>query len=102
MRNQGVTLWLPAWRRNGFYTNTGARVSNLPLILFLDSLLEARPEGTTRFVHVEAHSGIAGNEAAEANRKLRIRGWVTARLQLVDAPLGLSGRKGGNLVIDFD
>jgi ribonuclease HI len=61
----GVTQWLPVWRTNGFVSSKGTLVANRDLWSRIDRLLRERVDRRTDFVHVRAHQGEEGNEAAD-------------------------------------
>jgi ribonuclease HI len=61
----GIESWLTKWRANNFRTASNKPVSNQSLIMYLDALLCAKAPGTVKLVHVQAHVGLEGNEAAD-------------------------------------
>lgn len=75
---QGITEWLPAWRRRGWRTAAKKPVKNADLWRRLAAARHARPEVSFRWV--AGHSGHAGNERAhelalaEARRQQRSGG----------------------------
>jgi ribonuclease HI len=63
----GVKLWLPTWRSNGWTSSKGSTVANRDLWWRIDRLLQERSrlDRRTDFVHVRAHRGDEGNEKAD-------------------------------------
>jgi ribonuclease HI len=63
----GVTKWLPGWKRNGWRTSDKKPVKNQDLWQALDTELAGHQ---VRWVWVKGHAGDAGNEKADelANR----------------------------------
>lgn len=61
--HDGISQWLPAWRRRGWRTGAGKAVKNAELWRQLDAAA-ARHEVSWEWV--KAHAGIAGNERADA------------------------------------
>lgn len=64
-----MTEWLSSWKKKSWFiqkdfSHPDAKM-NLDLILELDSLLQAH-RGKVQWIHVPAHVGIPGNEAADA------------------------------------
>lgn len=70
---QGVTSWMPGWKRNGWRTAAKAPVKNKDLWVRLDEEL-ARHQ--VSWVWVKGHAGDEGNERADqlANRGVPLRG----------------------------
>jgi len=64
---QGITEWLPNWKKNGWRTSARKPVMNSDLWQALDS---AAARHQIKWHWVKGHSGDAGNEAADllANR----------------------------------
>ncbi|KAF0853061.1 mitochondrial ribonuclease H [Andalucia godoyi] len=64
-----MTEWLQSWKRSSWYRGKNFMhphaKSNMDLITVLDAHL-AQHTGHVEWVHVDAHSGIPGNEAADA------------------------------------
>ena len=60
---KGITEWIARWKRNGWRTARGRPVRNRELWQNLDRLAAAR-EVAWRWVR--GHSGVAGNERADA------------------------------------
>lgn len=60
---RGVGEWLPAWKRRGWKTATGADVANRELWERLDAAVARCARVTWR--HVAGHAGCAGNERAD-------------------------------------
>ena len=58
----GVTKWLPAWKRRGWKLRTGGEVKNADLWRRLDAAAERH---WVRFEWVKGHAGTAGNERAD-------------------------------------
>jgi len=58
----GVTSWMPAWKRNGWRTASKAPVKNRDLWERLDTLSAAL---SARYTWVEGHSGEAWNERCD-------------------------------------
>ncbi len=59
----GLTRWLPGWKRNGWSTSTGAPVKNRRLWERLEQAAAAAPG--VRLVWVKGHNGHELNEAAD-------------------------------------
>jgi ribonuclease HI len=57
----GITKWLPGWRRRGWQTATGTAVKNQVLWQHLAQLLHA----DVRWQHVRGHSGDPNNERVD-------------------------------------
>ncbi|KAJ3049875.1 hypothetical protein HK097_009139 [Rhizophlyctis rosea] len=74
----GITKWLPGWKRKNWKTATGKDVLNQDLWRKLDEVQDSY-QGVIVFQYVRAHVGIPGNEGADylANRG--------AELEFVDA-----------------
>lgn len=62
---QGITQWIHGWRRRDWKTAQGGDVLNRDLWERLDSLVRGAGR-RVRWVYVPGHSGIAGNERADA------------------------------------
>ena len=64
---QGVTSWMPGWKRNGWLTKDRKPVKNQELWQALDAELAGHQ---VRWVWVKGHAGDPGNEKADelANR----------------------------------
>lgn len=63
---EGIRNWVPNWRRNGWRCVATDRAPvNEDLWRRLDELC-ARRTAPVRWTHVRAHSGVPGNEAADA------------------------------------
>ncbi len=58
-----VTKWVNGWRSKGWVTTKGAPVAHRDLIDAIDTLLKANPAIVLNYI--PAHSGYAGNEAAD-------------------------------------
>ncbi len=58
----GLTKWLPAWKRKGWVTANRAPVKNRDLWMQLD----AEDPGRVEWRHVHGHSGDPGNDRADA------------------------------------
>lgn len=62
----GLSSWLPAWKRNGWRTTAKGPVKNIDLWLLLDSAVTAvRAIADLSFEWVKAHAGIPGNERVD-------------------------------------
>lgn len=59
---QGVSDWLPGWKKNGFKKSNKKPVANQELWQRLDAALEGKQ---VQFEHVRSHSGEEGNEAVD-------------------------------------
>ena len=57
----GLTKWLPGWKRKGWVTSTRAPVKNRDLW----KLLDAADPGRVKWRHVRGHSGDPGNDRAD-------------------------------------
>ena len=57
----GLTKWLPGWKRKGWVTSTRAPVKNRDLW----KLLDAAGPGRVKWRHVRGHSGDPGNDRAD-------------------------------------
>jgi len=66
----GLTSWLPNWKRNNWKTATKTPVKNMDLWIRLDALVGSSPI-QIRFEWVKAHSGIAGNERVDQLAKIQ-------------------------------
>lgn len=64
----GLNIWLGSWVKNGWRTAQGKPVMNRPLIEYLVALRQYRTARghVIKFKHVKGHSGIIGNECADA------------------------------------
>lgn len=64
---QGVTEWMPGWKRKGWKTSTGKPVKNVDLWQLLD---KACGQHKVKWQWVKGHAGHPGNERADqlANR----------------------------------
>lgn len=60
---KGITLWIKAWKAKGWLTKTKQPVKNRELWVRLD---DARSRHRVTFEWVRGHSGIEGNERADA------------------------------------
>lgn len=65
-----VTKWMPGWKKKGWVKSDGEEVTNKEELQELDGLME---DINIKWVHVDAHCGIPGNEAADklANKGAR-------------------------------
>lgn len=62
----GLTKWLPGWRRRGWRTSQGSPVLNRDLWEALEGLVRARgPEGRVGWIHIPGHAGIPGNDRCD-------------------------------------
>ena len=63
-----MTVWLPGWRAQNFTKRDGKPVLNKQLITYISSLLSLRNIAGQKvlFKYVAGHSGIEGNESADA------------------------------------
>lgn len=62
----GLTKWLPGWRRKGWTTSTGDEVRNRDLWEELDAAVRARGAGgPVRWLRIPGHAGIPGNERCD-------------------------------------
>lgn len=59
----GINLWLPNWKKRGWKTSARKPVKNQDLWRELD---EAASRHTIRWHWVRGHTGVAGNEEADA------------------------------------
>lgn len=59
-----MTEWIVGWRQRGWVTSQGAPVKHQDLLTRMETLLGARTERVC-WVHVAAHCGEPGNEAAD-------------------------------------
>jgi len=66
----GLTSWLPNWKRNNWKTATKTPVKNMDLWIRLDALVGSSLI-QIRFEWVKAHSGIAGNERVDQLAKIQ-------------------------------
>jgi len=60
---QGITEWLPNWKKRNWRTSANKPVKNADL---WQNLEEARARHEVEWCWVKGHSGDAGNEAADA------------------------------------
>lgn len=60
---QGMTEWLPGWRRKGWRTASGKPVENRDL---WEALAAAAEPHRVRWEWVRGHNGVPGNERADA------------------------------------
>ncbi len=60
---KSCTEWRDNWESNGYTNYSGETISNLDLILRLHRLYDS---GGVRFTHVRGHTGVEGNELADA------------------------------------
>lgn len=58
----GITNWVPGWKKNGWKTSTGKEVINKEDFVWLDKLTQGMD---IQWMHVPGHSGFIGNEAAD-------------------------------------
>src|SRR5688572_23812178 len=58
----GITAWLPVWKRNGWRTKTKKPVKNEDLWRALDSIA---PKHHVKWNWVKGHAGHAGNERCD-------------------------------------
>ena len=72
---KGLTEWLPGWKARGWRSSTGAPVLNRDLWEALDAARQGRG-ASMELRHVKGHSGVPGNEAADA---LAVQGALMAR-----------------------
>lgn len=75
--------WLPGWKRKGWRTASGGKISNLELIQAIDQEISGRP-GPVRFHWVRGHVGNEFNERADTLAQAAARDWAAGR--------GVSGR----------
>ena len=74
----GITKWLPNWKRNGWRKQDNTPIANLDLWKEFDLLLQQRPAtACVKFTHVRGHAGEPGNEAAD---KLAVAGAMLSEL----------------------
>ena len=66
----GLSSWLPNWKRNNWKTATKTPVKNMDLWIRLDALVGSSPI-RIGFEWVKAHSGIAGNERVDQLAKIQ-------------------------------
>ena len=59
---QGITEWMPGWKRNGWKTSAKKPVKNADLWRKLDELVNGHQ---VKWKWVKGHSGIPGNELAD-------------------------------------
>ncbi|XP_023406138.1 ribonuclease H1 isoform X2 [Loxodonta africana] len=58
----GITNWVPGWKKNGWRTSTGKEVINKEDFVELDRLIQGMD---IQWMHVPGHSGFIGNEEAD-------------------------------------
>ncbi|XP_049640612.1 LOW QUALITY PROTEIN: ribonuclease H1 [Suncus etruscus] len=58
----GITSWVPGWKKNGWKTSTGKEVINKEDFVWLEKLTQ---DMDIQWMHVPGHSGFIGNEAAD-------------------------------------
>ncbi len=58
----GITTWVKGWERNGWTKKDKSSIKNLDL---WKDLRETEKSMTVAWVHVEGHTGVAGNERAD-------------------------------------
>lgn len=65
---QGITQWISSWKRKNWISSSGSAVANQDLWQSLDARVQTlRQIGTSlKWTKVLAHSGIDGNERADA------------------------------------
>jgi ribonuclease HI len=61
---KGMTEWVKTWKGKQWQVS----VTNIDLFRWLDQLVQSR-QGETEFLYVPAHSGVLGNECADALAK---------------------------------
>ena len=62
----GVNIWLPNWKRNGWKNSKKQPIANLQMWKDLDAVLSyGHLRGVFSFYHVAGHSGNPGNDAAD-------------------------------------
>jgi ribonuclease HI len=76
----GITSWLPRWKRNGWRTADRQPVKNADLWRRLD---DAVSQHTVEWLWVKGHAGDPGNERAD---ELANQGMEQARLAAVTSP----------------
>ncbi len=77
----GLTQWLPGWKRNGWRTSAKKPVKNVDLWQVLDTEVARH---TIEWVWVKGHSGDPGNERAD---QLANRGVEEVRSRGADVPV---------------
>ncbi|KAG6811158.1 hypothetical protein H0H92_008744 [Tricholoma furcatifolium] len=84
----GFSEWMPKWLMNNFTSSTGGPVKNEGIIKYIAALMKVRGlmGQKVRLTYVKGHSGIEGNEGAdaEANKGTRLppvpeRDWKAAK-----------------------
>jgi ribonuclease HI len=66
----GITSWIASWKRNGWRTSSKQPVKNQELWVELDAVAaRVRP----KFLWVEGHAGVEGNERCDAMVQEEIR-----------------------------
>jgi len=70
----GARSWRKKWAKNGWKTQQGAEVKNLPQWKSIHSLLEAMGEDRVHWHHLPSHVGIPGNERADTIAQTLARG----------------------------
>ncbi|NP_001272929.1 ribonuclease H1 [Cavia porcellus] len=58
----GITSWVPGWKKNGWRTSTGKEVINKEDFERLEQLAEGMD---IQWMHIPGHSGFTGNEEAD-------------------------------------
>ncbi|EJF63976.1 ribonuclease H-like protein, partial [Dichomitus squalens LYAD-421 SS1] len=64
-----MTRWLWSWKAKGWKKIDGKPIKNLPLVKYLDVLLDERrtvSKQDVKFEWIKAHAGLSGNEDADA------------------------------------
>jgi len=72
----GVTKWMPGWRRNGWQTSERKPVKNVDLWQRLSAAIQRH---TIEWIWVRGHAGDPGNERADALANLGMTEAVRAR-----------------------
>ncbi len=72
----GISLWIKGWKKNGWKTASKAPVKNIDLWQALDALAQDR---SVKWEWVAAHNGNAGNERADMLAK---QGIVVAHMRV--------------------
>ncbi|EHB17524.1 Ribonuclease H1 [Heterocephalus glaber] len=58
----GITSWVPGWKKNGWRTSTGKEVINKEDFMRLEGLTRGMD---IQWMHIPGHSGFTGNEEAD-------------------------------------
>ncbi|XP_023564102.1 ribonuclease H1 isoform X1 [Octodon degus] len=58
----GITSWVPGWKKNGWKTSTGKEVINKEDFVRLERLVQGMD---IQWMHIPGHSGFLGNEEAD-------------------------------------